>query len=154
MDTQTGSNRMYANGDMVNQAIVNKTKIKYPGFPKYEKQFLVIGQFPRKFKGGFQKNWLLKGKLSQLNWWSYMLNDSSICDMASCKPYLKGDIIPWEQEQFTTNGLRIEQLDSELFCGRTKNLFFFPGKRTRKSAEHLCGAHGGSVVSPESPGIK
>ena len=141
---------MHVNAQVVSQGFVNHTKIKFPGYPKYKKQFLVIGQFPRIYKGGFDNKKSLKGKISQFNWWSRVLNDSIIENMAECKKRLKGDIISWDRKSFTTNGLQIELQKSDVFCDSKKKLFFFPGKRTRKSAEFLCGAHGGSVVTPES----
>ena len=150
LNTTTGYNRMHVNAQVVSQGFVNHTKIKFPGYPKYKKQFLVIGQFPRIYKGGFDNKKSLKGKISQFNWWSRVLNDSIIENMAECKKRLKGDIISWDRKSFTTNGLQIELQKSDVFCDSKKKLFFFPGKRTRKSAEFLCGAHGGSVVTPES----
>ena len=95
---------MYVDGEIDSQGIVNHTQIQLPGYPKYEKQFLVIGQEPDEFKGGFYEKQLLQGKVSQFNWWSYLLNISMITSLADCEQSLKGDVIPWKRESFMTMG--------------------------------------------------
>lgn len=58
---------MYFNGNIASQAIVNHTKTPVPGAPKVKNQFLILGQEPDKFLGGFDKEQLLKGKISQVS---------------------------------------------------------------------------------------
>lgn len=58
---------MYFNGNIASQAIVNHTKTPVPGAQKVKNQFLILGQEPDKFLGGFDKEQLLKGKISQVS---------------------------------------------------------------------------------------
>lgn len=58
---------MYFNGNFASQAIVNHTKTPVPGAQKVKNQFLILGQEPDKFLGGFDKEQLLKGKISQVS---------------------------------------------------------------------------------------
>ena len=153
IDTKTGLNRIFLNGNLSIEGISNYTKTSLPGTPTDAKQFLLLGQEPDDFKGQFDNKQLLRGKLSQLNIWSRNLDGSDVEAMAKCQldsSTFAGDIVTWSQESFTTNGLKIEQLETENFCSNTKNIIFFPGRRTRSNAEELCGAQGGWVVAPES----
>ena len=51
---------------MVGQAIVNHTRIPFQGGKKVSSQFLILGQEPDEFLGGFDKEQVLKGKISQV----------------------------------------------------------------------------------------
>ena len=151
LDTKTGNNIIYNNGQIVSQAIVETTRTPIPGSPKHTKQFLILGQEPDKFLGGFDENQLLVGKLSRFNWWSKVLNSSTVDKMANCNLNIEGNVVAWKKESFKTNGgLRVYDLNPNEFCDISPRLFFFSGRRSRISAENLCGAHGGWVVTPKS----
>ena len=50
----------------------------FQGYPEQNKQFLVLGQEPDEYMGGFNRDQTFEGKISQLNWWDYQLEDRLI----------------------------------------------------------------------------
>lgn len=112
----------------------------------------MFGQEPDEFKGGYIKEQVFQGKISQFNWWDSALNASIIAAMANCQNGdFKGNIVSWSKENFQLEGgLVFREANSQEFCSKEEKWLFFPGRRTRRDAERLCGAHGGWVVVPKN----
>ena len=63
----TGSNVFYFNGLRIGEGFFiqpGTTKKGVPGFPDIKKQFLVLGQEPDLFKGGYDALQSFQGKIS------------------------------------------------------------------------------------------
>ena len=111
---------------------------------------MVFGQEPDSFKGGYNTFQLLRGKISQFNWWSYALEETEIKDLSNCLKIGKGDIVDWEKKSFNTHSIKINKVDPRIFCDSSEKLIFFPGRRRLTEASDLCTAHGGWIVVPKS----
>jgi hypothetical protein len=87
--------------------------------------------------------------ISQFNWWNRVLQPSTISEMAPCQLNITGNIVAWEKSALEVLGAtQIIEVSEKEFCDKSSKLVFFPGRRSRYSAEIVCGAHGGWVVTP------
>ena len=150
-DGEIGEANFYFNDEIHHKAIPPKIQ-NVNGYPDYDNQFLVFGQEPDSFKGGYHKHQLLQGKISRFNWWSSVLEKNEIESFAKCKSNEKGNIVEWTRDHFF-HGLIdiIEEIDPRILCNSAEVLLFFPGRRRRDKAIDLCAAHGGWIVAPDSP---
>ena len=145
---------LFYNGNKIGtKKLGMKTSVNsFQGYPNQTKQFLVLGQEPDEFKGGFTRDQVFEGKISRFNWWNYTLEDIVIGDIASCTDNKLGNFVSWNEDFFIIDNLKIIRgVSSKEFCATRETWLFFPGRRTRDDAEDLCGAHGGRVVVPRSP---
>ena len=137
-----------------NGNFIGKIKIKEEytvhGFPEFE-NFLLFGQEPDYFKGGFDKQQALQGKISRFNWWSYVLQENVIYNFAHCNQIEEGDIVSWRKSLFSIESNLVETVEPKVFCDPPDKWIFFPGQRKHSEAENLCAAHGGWIVVPTSP---
>ena len=77
---KSNEHTLFYNGKKVGtKALEKENSIKsFQGYPNQTKQFLVFGQEPDEFKGGFTKDSLFEGKMSRFNWWDHQLDDNLI----------------------------------------------------------------------------
>lgn len=147
LDSNKGDVQFFFNGGQHQSSMVpNKYFLQ-----GYEKQFLVFGQEPDAFKGGFDKYQLLQGKVSQFNWWNSILDEDYIKELALCTKVGNGNIVNWTKGSFQWFAVEVEDIDPGLFCDSTEKWLFFPGRRRRDQASVLCDSHGGQIVAPKSP---
>ena len=113
-------------------------------------QFVIFGQEPDTFKGGFDKAQVFQGKLSRFNLWSFILEEDLILRMAECYEKGSGDIVNWTKDSFEWFELEVEEVDDDTFCNGEVKYLFLPGRRRRDQASLMCAAHGGWIVAPKS----
>lgn len=150
-NSENGSTIFFYNGKRISEAFINLNTSQrgVQGLPKYQEQFLVLGQEPDLFRGGYDALQSFQGKISRFNWWRLLLDDSSIERFAKCDANEYGDIVAWSKESFETTNIFVEEIDSIHFC-RSEAIIFFAGRRNRYGAADLCRSHGGWVVVPNS----
>lgn len=84
--------KFYFNGQLIDTANIVGYTVK--GQPEVGKQFLLFGQEPDLYRGGFQIEEALQGKLSRFNWWNTVLSDKNIrvsCDFKLSSFHTKKD---------------------------------------------------------------
>lgn len=150
-DGKTREVNFYFN-ERIHQKAIFPIKYQVNGNPEYKNQFLVFGQEPDSFKGGYDQYQLLQGKISRFNWWSSVLKKSYITDLSTCKKNGKGNIVNWTKSSFVSGTVDIiKEIDPRILCVSAKKLLFFPGRLRLNRALNLCAAHGGWIVVPDSP---
>lgn len=89
------------------------------------------------------------GNVTQFNLWSRILNDEEVKDVASCKSNAQGNSISWEDD-WVFQSLVQYDLEQEDLCFRESPPKFevFPAMDHAQST-YLCGALGGSLLTPK-----
>ena len=145
----TGDLNFYFNEHTLKKSF-SPNKFHVFGSPHYSNQFLGFGQEPDSFKGGYDTFQLLRGKISQFNWWNYVIEETEIKELANCMKEGKGNIVDWDKTNFITHSIDIDEVDPRIFCDSSETWMFFPGRRRLSQALDLCTAHGGWIVVPNS----
>ena len=151
LDGQSGILKFFFNGEIVGNSNLSK-EIHIEGYPKNDKHFLIFGQEPDLFMGGFDQHQALQGKVSKFTWWSYVLSDLDVYALAKCEEngIPEGNVVSWNKNSFRVKSQFLEKLEPNEMCAFTDHWLFFQGRRTFEDADTLCAAHGGWVVVPRN----
>ena len=151
---ELGLTMFYYNGELIGERKQqpDQSRIAVQGAPEFTRQFLVFGQEPDLFRGGFNALQAFQGGIAEFNWWGRELDETVIRSLAACwdgSKHAVGDVVAWQREDFEVKNVLLEEIDSLQFC-RTRSFLFFPGRLNRREAETLCGSHGGGVAVPQT----
>ena len=122
-----------------------------PKIPKRSGTPLRNSQEPDNIRGGFDNHQSFLGDLSELNIWNYTLSEVDIMKMATCKIWLKGNIVSWEKSNLILkNVVLTDLLDPPTLCLKHHQYVIFPEKVPYPEAMGICEIHGGSLAAPKS----
>ena len=80
-------------------------------------------------RGGYDKDQAFFGELTELNMWSYILDDDKIKQKAQCKDWTKGNIVAWERANLKAHNVATKDIDNaSSLCSKHRQLVIFPQK--------------------------
>ena len=148
--TQIGC--IYANGIRLKAEWQGEFNVIESGESVMQTSF-IVGQEPDEFNGGYDSAQLFNGEISELNVWNTKLSEEDVKAMANCSKVIRGNIIPWEDNNFIFNEVEVNRNEkNSVFCAEDKKLFIFPERRSFEDAKTMCNVFGGQLVVPESAG--
>ena len=151
-DHQQGFSKLFVNGKLAGSFTFDTWK-SFPGSKNIFSSSFIIGQDPDPptLKGGFEKEQVFIGDITELNVWNYSLNDNVINKMGDCKTFEKGNVISWLKEKFTVNNAKYGVLkEFEDLCESKNKTLVFTTKQSWVEAWSLCYAHGGIIFTPQN----
>lgn len=148
-----GENRFYHNG-----IFLGIHKLNFEDFEmamedanNMDQSAFIFGQEPDNMRGGFDSHQSFLGDLSELNIWNYTMSEVDIMKMATCKTWLKGNIVSWERSNLILNNIVLTDLfDPPNLCLKHHQYVIFPEKVPYPEAKGICEIHGGSLAVPKS----
>ena len=153
--SESGMNQFYLNGEFQGSFIIDSDFVREGvlGSDEVFDSAFIIGQEPDppSLKGGFEKEQVFVGDITELNFWNSKLDETLIKRMGNCEKFEKGNIISWNLENFVVNKVKVEDLESlEDLCKFEDELLIFPNRRSWPAAWSLCFAHGGIIHTPQN----
>ena len=152
--SNTGTSKMFLNGELQGSFMIDSEFMKkgIPGPEETFEQAFIIGQEPDapSVRGGFDKEQVFVGDITELNMWNYTLTEQDIQKKGTCKNFDKGNIISWNLDNFIINEVEVDNLEEEELCNPVEQLLVFPKRVSWSTAWTLCRAHGGSIFSPNT----
>ena len=149
----TGQSKFFYNGnllgvdtinDMENQTIISSVGNVFDAA-------FIFGQEPDSMRGGYAAYQAFFGDLTELNVWSYILDDVKITKMAQCKDWIRGNAVSWEKANLKAHNVIVKDMeDASSLCSKRHRLVIFPQKVTWSEAKEVCAIHGGKLALPTS----
>ena len=91
--SETGMNKMYLNGVLQGSYIIDSDFVRegIPGSDEVFSSAFILGQEPDppSPRGGFEKEQVFVGDVTELNMWNFILEENIIKDMGKCKRFEK-----------------------------------------------------------------
>ena len=155
VESKTGINKMYLNGHKQGSFTINSPSVKdgTPGTDEVYDSAFIIGQDPDppSPNGGYEKEQVFVGDITELNIWNKTLDETEILNMGLCKTFPKGNVVSWNLDNFLLNQVEKHEISSlEELCKERENIIVFPSKRSWPEAWTLCKAHGGIIFTPQN----
>ena len=98
-ESETKTNKFYLNGEFQGSFIIDSEFIENGvlGTDEVFDSAFIIGQEPDppSPRGGFEKEQVFVGDITELNFWNFTLGEQDINNMGNCKLFKKGNIISW-----------------------------------------------------------
>ena len=149
----TGEVQVFLNGDNIGQEtfISDSVVNGIAGSDEVFESFFILGQEPDVIGPPYEKEDLFQGIITEVNFWDKVLDQNTISKLATCKQFLKGNIISWSKDQFDITKARVKGLsDKKSLCASEKKLVIFPEPREIEDSRVLCTAHGGKLFTPKN----
>ena len=100
--SQTGMNKIDLNWKLQGSYIIDSDFVREGilGSDEVFSSAFIIGQEPDppSPRGGFEKEQVFVGDITELNIWNFTLDENLIMDMGKCKKFENGNIISWNLE--------------------------------------------------------
>ncbi|ROT78797.1 putative glycine receptor subunit alpha-4 isoform X3 [Penaeus vannamei] len=143
----TGEWKIYLDGEMTDKGAFPMTSESLVGSGAY-----IIGQEQDSFGGGFQRDQSFSGEITQLNFWSRVLDEGTIRKFASCAEEEAGDALAWDSQVWDVYGkVRWMVRQKDDICQQQKRSFtIFPDRFSLSEALHLCQVVGGIIAVPQT----
>ena len=151
--TLTGISQFFHDGILLGTHSVNisNTDLAMRGAQKMYDTALIFGQEPDIMRDEFDNFEAYLGELCEFNIWSYILTNSNIMEMASCKRLMRGNVLSWNKTNWDTTNILIQDLsDPNLLCSTKRQYFLIPEKLRYLDAKKTCEIHGGYLAIPKS----
>ena len=149
----TRNNILYFNGEEIINLSTSKEEKKeiVEGSDKVYDSALILGQEQDKVGGGYAKNQIFSGEISEFEMWDYVLDHQTITEISNCNKTDIGNVVMWKKELWQVNqGEIIDNLKPDLFCQTKTQHVVFPIRQSQKAARTTCEVHGGRIVTPKS----
>lgn len=111
---------------------------------------LVLGQEQDMMGGGFDRQQVLRGRITQVNMWNRTLSADEIRSMASCAAYELGDVFSTDREEVELFGVQVETESLSSFCRPYSEYVILPESRDMKGSLQACHRIGNKVFAPET----
>lgn len=98
----------------------------------------IVGQEQDTLSGGMNENQILKGYVTQIDFWSYGLLDKDVDDIAKCKRKMLGDVYSSERDATELFNVEHKTLPLSELCRKEEFTVVFPELRTFEEAEEIC----------------
>ncbi|XP_069184716.1 uncharacterized protein [Procambarus clarkii] len=108
----------------------------------------VVGQEQDGLSKKFEKHQILKGFVTQLNFWNYGLSDSDIEMAATCKENLKGNIFSTDKDSFELINADVTIRPLTDLCFHNEDFLVIPGGRTFEESRRMCHMIGSNMFIP------
>ena len=151
--TLTGISQFFHDGVLLGTDAVNisNNDLAMRGAQKMYDTALIFGQEPDIMRDEFDHFEAYLGELCEFNIWSYILTNSNIMEMASCKTLMRGNVLSWNKTRWNTQNILIQDLsDPNLLCSQKRQYFLIPEKLRYLDAKKTCEIHGGYLAIPRS----
>ena len=150
---ENGESNWHYNGRMIKTETFNvdgfQLSIKDSN-EMYDSAF-IFGQEPDALRGGFEVAEAFLGDAAELNIWNYIMKDEDILSLATCKSFLKGNVIAWEISTLINHNVMLTNLsDASILCSGYNKYVIFPEMVRYPEAKATCEIHGGNLVVPKS----
>ena len=149
----TGISQFFHDGHLLGAELVNVSNkdLAMRGDEKMYDTALIFGQEPDMIRDEFDPFEAYLGELCEFNIWSYILTRSTIREMASCKTLMRGNILSWNQTNWDTKNVLVQDFsDPNLLCSTKRHYFLIPEKLRYPDAKKTCEIHGGHLAIPKS----
>ncbi|XP_071531024.1 LOW QUALITY PROTEIN: uncharacterized protein [Panulirus ornatus] len=112
----------------------------------------IIGQEQDSFGGGFQQDQSFSGEITQLNFWSRVLDHLTIRKLAQCEEEMEGDALGWMEQSWNISGEVSwrQQLKEDICQKARRQITIFPDRFSLIAAQHLCKVVGGNLSVPQT----
>ncbi|XP_068220335.1 uncharacterized protein [Palaemon carinicauda] len=138
---------IFMNGEMSDSGNLPKTTLPLKPDGAY-----IIGQEQDELGGGFQRDQSFCGEITQLNFWSRELDETTIQRMAECSDLDEGNALPWTEKSWKISGdvTWVTYKQDDICSNSKRRLAVFPDHFTLARAIHICEVFGGIVAVPEN----
>ena len=145
----TGEVRIFHNGENIGkETFTPKSLVNgIAGSEEVFESFFILGQEPDVIGPPYEKEDLFRGIITEVNVWDSVLDKNTISKLATCKHFLRGNVISWSKDQFNITKAKVKDLsDKKSLCAPEKKLVIFPERRDIEDSRVLCKAHGGKCL--------
>lgn len=111
---------------------------------------LVLGQEQDTTGGGFDRQQVLRGRITQINMWNRTLSAGEIHRTAFCATYELGDVFSSDREDVELFNVKVETAPLDSFCSPYNEYVILPESRDMKGALRACQMIGNRMFAPET----
>lgn len=98
----------------------------------------IVGQEQDALSRGMNKNQILKGYVTQIDFWSYGLLAKDVEALAKCRSKMVGDVYSSERDETELFNVESKSLPLSELCRKEEFTVVFPELRTFEKAEEIC----------------
>ncbi|XP_069184718.1 uncharacterized protein [Procambarus clarkii] len=114
----------------------------------------VVGQEQDELSRKFQREQILKGYVTQLNFWNYGLSKADIEMAATCKENLKGNIFSSDRDSFELINSATNIWPLLDLCSQNEDFLIIPEGHTFEESVKICRKIGSSIFAPLTRNIR